>query len=515
MANISVHIDVDPQAQDCDILKLFPDPADAVREGIALVLSVLYESSDEYPPVTHLRVQILPFDGCADTSGSKTNKLLRLNSSYFTFSRHADLRHEVMGVIVHELTHVLQYDGSIDGRGGTANGGFIEGLADFVRIQCGLGLDPGCWRREVDPPKKDQRRWDCGYEHTAYFLRFIEKTYPHFAKRMNLLLRDCEWDDALFQALTTVPLQQLWKSYLDSFGVVMDDGPVVERTDASGWPAPHLAFENRVEAGVENPFLKVWQSVGEAVMLLGRLSGVVLGALYVTGRKKEEEGAPPTHLQSIRLVVREMDGVAHCTGSREDKEIHVSAEYLRTVEKREGVEGLRKEVEGVLVHELTHVWQHSCEGFPGGLLEGVADWVRLTTGHAPVHWKRGREGRWDAGYAKTAYFLEWIDVNFLGNEKGEFVRGLNGAVKGGEKWHKLMVFEKLTGKGVDELWALYCGEEEVTPEVAERIRKENVVLVEDLKRLLAVVESPESGPEILRKVKSLVGGSVAKCLKEL
>jgi hypothetical protein len=48
----------------------------------------------------------------------------------------------------------------------------------------------------------------------------------------------------------------------------------------------------------------------------------------------------------------------------------------------------KREIKGVLVHEIVHALQ--CTGkdtCPGGLIEGIADWVRLQSDLAPPHWK--------------------------------------------------------------------------------------------------------------------------------
>lgn len=42
-----------------------------------------------------------------------------------------------------------------------------------------------------------------------------------------------------------------------------------------------------------------------------------------------------------------------------------------------------------MVHEMVHCWQRNAHGTaPGGLIEGIADWVRLKAGLVPPHWKR-------------------------------------------------------------------------------------------------------------------------------
>jgi len=85
---------------------------------------------------------------------------------------------------------------------------------------------------------------------------------------------------------------------------------------------------------------------------------------------------------------------------------------------------------------------------PGGLIEGIADYVRLRAGFAAPHWRRGRGSRWDEGYDVTGYFLDWVEKRNEG-----FVRGVN-AILRDAKWDE-GVFKLITGKTVDELWKEY------------------------------------------------------------
>jgi hypothetical protein len=107
-----------------------------------------------------------------------------------------------------------------------------------------------------------------------------------------------------------------------------------------------------------------------------------------------------------------MDGVAYTTGSDLDndhKEIHFSTRYIASISPdRQGTE-----ITGVLVHELVHCFQYNGQGrAPSGLIEGIADWVRLRSRLSPPHWKRQAGERWDAGYQTTAYFLDYLEVRF-------------------------------------------------------------------------------------------------------
>lgn len=134
--------------------------------------------------------------------------------------------------------------------------------------------------------------------------------------------------------------------------------------------------------------------------------------------------------RSVTVFLRDFDGVAYTSGTELDndhKEIHISLPYIKhcTVGQSAKADPLH-ELVGVLTHELVHCYQHTAPqpdeangqdkvpGPPGGLIEGIADFVRLKAGLEPPHWKRpesalDRPSRWDAGYQHTAFFLAWIE----------------------------------------------------------------------------------------------------------
>lgn len=147
-----------------------------------------------------------------------------------------------------------------------------------------------------------------------------------------------------------------------------------------------------------------------------------------------------------------MGGVAYTTGSELDedhKEIHFSLDYIN------GIPSMRQrdEIQGVLVHEMVHCWQWNALGTaPGGLIEGIADFVRLKAGLSPPHWKKEGGGEWDAGYQHTGYFLEWLE-NTCG---GGSVRKINEALKE-RKYEEDEFWQQLFGKKVNLLWKDYEG----------------------------------------------------------
>lgn len=126
----------------------------------------------------------------------------------------------------------------------------------------------------------------------------------------------------------------------------------------------------------------------------------------------------------VPLVLRDMDGVAHAangssyTGAftgqsysnvNHTSELVFSTQYLANLEHHQDA---AFEIRGVFYHELTHSFQYSAESTPGGLIEGIADFVRLRGGYAAKHWREEPAGKkWDQGYETTAYFLDWVDKN--------------------------------------------------------------------------------------------------------
>jgi hypothetical protein len=116
--------------------------------------------------------------------------------------------------------------------------------------------------------------------------------------------------------------------------------------------------------------------------------------------------------RSVTVIARATETLAYTVGKELDsdhKEVHMSLDYIESVPACR----TRLEVLGVLAHELVHCFQWTAHGSaPVGLVEGVADWVRLNCGLAPPHWARSAAGNWDAGYEHTGYFLDYLEERF-------------------------------------------------------------------------------------------------------
>jgi hypothetical protein len=95
--------------------------------------------------------------------------------------------------------------------------------------------------------------------------------------------------------------------------------------------------------------------------------------------------------------------------------VHLSAEYCRSVAQGKSEKDWVTEITGelvlsnftalnrlagVILHELVHTVQHDGHGqVPGGLIEGMADYIRLQAGLGAAHWDDKSAGHdWDCGY---------------------------------------------------------------------------------------------------------------------
>jgi hypothetical protein len=162
-----------------------------------------------------------------------------------------------------------------------------------------------------------------------------------------------------------------------------------------------------------------------------------------------------------------MPGVAYTTGSEldsEHKEIHFSLDYIHN-----SISSARMtdEIMGVLTHEMVHCYQYNAFGTcPGGLIEGIADWVRLNAKLSPPHWKKETSGKWDAGYQQTGYFLEYLENRF-----GEgLVRRVNEKLRI-VRYEEKKFWTELCGRPVEQLWGDYAA-------AVEKGEDEECVLVE-------------------------------------
>ncbi|RFU79843.1 plant basic secretory [Trichoderma arundinaceum] len=192
-------------------------------------------------------------------------------------------------------------------------------------------------------------------------------------------------------------------AYRASTPKLPEEGENASRDDFS-LPAFHLQIRDLKHPGVQR-FLSAVNPTNS--LTTGTLN--VLKLLYRTPSDPDTT-VPPT--SSVTLVLQDMPGVAYTVGSDADnnvKEIHFSLSYIAQIDASR----IAHEINGVITHELVHCFQYNGHGAaPSGLIEGVADWVRLHCNLSPPHWKQEIKDNWDAGYQHTAFFLEYLEQRF-------------------------------------------------------------------------------------------------------
>jgi hypothetical protein len=109
------------------------------------------------------------------------------------------------GMVIHELTHVIQDYGRAKG---PRPGWLVEGIADYVRF---FHYEPNVKIR-INPQKASYRD---SYRTTAKFLAWVEKQHDkELVRKLNAALRRGEYRDELFQQYTTRTLDQLWANFI-------------------------------------------------------------------------------------------------------------------------------------------------------------------------------------------------------------------------------------------------------------------------------------------------------------
>ncbi|KAK6137011.1 hypothetical protein DH2020_029246 [Rehmannia glutinosa] len=165
---------------------------------------------------------------------------------------------------------------------------------------------------------------------------------------------------------------------------------------------------------------------------------------FIWGIFQQNNESDRKNVERVSLFIDDMDGFSYVSIN---DQIHVSARYIQVYPG-----DVKREITGILYHQMTHIWQWIGNGqpVPDGLIEGIADFVRLKSGYAPTsHWVSAGQGdRWDQGYDVTARFLDYCDQL----KNGTFVAELNQKMRDG---YNDGYFQELLGKSVDDLWVDY------------------------------------------------------------
>ncbi|RYG66553.1 hypothetical protein EON80_15200 [bacterium] len=109
-----------------------------------------------------------------------------------------------LGMMVHELTHLIQKYPNFPGKPGW----LVEGIADYTRW---WRYEPETPRPKIDPLKN---KYTDSYRTTAAFLAFIANKYDKgLVPKLDKTLRDRTYKDSVFVEITGKDLDTLWNEF--------------------------------------------------------------------------------------------------------------------------------------------------------------------------------------------------------------------------------------------------------------------------------------------------------------
>jgi hypothetical protein len=147
------------------------------------------------PPRTITLKMSSTYKGVAATSGEAIT----------VSSRWIEEHPEDVGVVIHELVHVIQAYPKNDAPWLT------EGIADYVRWAIYEGKP-----QEWFPRPREKQGYKKGYRDAAGFLLWLERDRaPGIVNRLNRALRGGTYSDEIFQKAAGLPLAELWNLYVN------------------------------------------------------------------------------------------------------------------------------------------------------------------------------------------------------------------------------------------------------------------------------------------------------------
>lgn len=109
-------------------------------------------------------------------------------------------------VVTHEVMHIVQDYGQTPGPWWVT-----EGIADYVRYKYGVDNEGAGWSM---PEVNDKQNYDNSYRVTARFFAWIVKNKDkNFIRKMDKVMRDHTYNDAVWVKLTGKNPAELWEEY--------------------------------------------------------------------------------------------------------------------------------------------------------------------------------------------------------------------------------------------------------------------------------------------------------------
>lgn len=181
------------------------DPIKLYKYSIQTVLELLYNEipNDIHNSVTLKFTSTPLIPAIAYAMGNSIEySLPDINKAYNDLGKDiTKLKNEMIGVMIHELTHVFAYSGP--------NQLYVEGVAEYIRMSSGFVQD---WPGELPSSLKT---WNIPYGSVpGYFFIYLDRQYPGFVKKLNMAFGNNKSVESVIQTTTKYKnIDELWIEY--------------------------------------------------------------------------------------------------------------------------------------------------------------------------------------------------------------------------------------------------------------------------------------------------------------
>ena len=169
-----------------------------VEEWYPKINEVLFDKNHPLPVAT-VRLKFEPMKGVAHATGDG----IHISEDWVTKKAPNDY-----GMVVHELTHVVQH------YGGKGEGWLTEGIADYIRHKY--------FEKDIEKirPNPDKSSYNQAYTTAAAFLFWLEQHKDkEIVRKLNLASNDGTYSRELFTKYCGADVDALWKEFTDSLRV--------------------------------------------------------------------------------------------------------------------------------------------------------------------------------------------------------------------------------------------------------------------------------------------------------
>ena len=197
------------------------------NDKILKVVKRLYKNPSEVPNFTRLNLIFDPgyCGGIAAKSGAPPTITIENSTHYLNVlleQSEEDLLTEFNGTLTHEVVHAYSHEPRNAGpyEIGEEFYGFIEGIADFVRLKEGYST-------MADIVIDRTNKWTAGYNGSAFFINWLNNKYTDFAYELNkscLNVDPWSFDAAIRQIVPGETAEGLWAEYVAETEVARNAG---------------------------------------------------------------------------------------------------------------------------------------------------------------------------------------------------------------------------------------------------------------------------------------------------